>query len=221
MQVNSEVHETPYPFLVSVSFMLCIAMSCRTGRAETRWLCSSGRLSKASHVFMRWKEQCFLDAAEDCGLTIAGFYYVCLNRMTGDVDGALTAIFPDLPGHLTGSDLLRFVLVLCTAVLLSACRHLALNGACTLCPVEQPAHAAAEERHALQQQHAEKPSPVPIDGMSCRGVCGSAQRAQSQAAAACSQPRRARHALIWSVSVPMMSQACGERYGQLQHMIAL
>jgi hypothetical protein len=37
---------------------------------------------------MRWKEQCFLDAGEDCGLTIAGFYYVCMDRRTGSVDGA-------------------------------------------------------------------------------------------------------------------------------------
>ena len=54
----------------------------------TRVACRSGRLASASHVFMRWKEQCFLDAGEDCGLTIAGFYYVCLDRRTGDVDGA-------------------------------------------------------------------------------------------------------------------------------------
>ena len=60
---------------------------------------SSGRLSKASHVFMRWKELCFLDAAEDCGLTIAGFYYVCLDRVTGDVDGADMAIVRSLLAH--------------------------------------------------------------------------------------------------------------------------
>ena len=41
---------------------------------------------------MRWKEQEFAKSDEDCGLTIAGFYYICLCRQTGDVEGT----FPDI-----------------------------------------------------------------------------------------------------------------------------
>ena len=56
------------------------------------WGCHrSGQLQSADHVFMRWKEQCFVNASEDCGLTIAGFYYVCLSRQTGDVEGVMPA----------------------------------------------------------------------------------------------------------------------------------
>jgi hypothetical protein len=36
---------------------------------------------------MRWKEQYFVNPASDCGLTIAGFYYVALCRRTGRVRG--------------------------------------------------------------------------------------------------------------------------------------
>jgi hypothetical protein len=39
------------------------------------------------HVFMRWKETAFLNCGPDCGLTIAGFYYVCLSRADGAVSG--------------------------------------------------------------------------------------------------------------------------------------
>ncbi len=46
-----------------------------------------GYLRDYSHIYMRWKEQCFLNAGEDCGLTIAGFYYVCMCRKTGEVQG--------------------------------------------------------------------------------------------------------------------------------------
>ena len=35
----------------------------------------------------RWKETSFLNVGADCGLTIAGFYYVCLNRQSGSVSG--------------------------------------------------------------------------------------------------------------------------------------
>eukprot|EP00735_Rhodelphis_limneticus_P014952 TRINITY_DN906_c0_g1::TRINITY_DN906_c0_g1_i1::g.15952::m.15952 TRINITY_DN906_c0_g1::TRINITY_DN906_c0_g1_i1::g.15952 ORF type:complete len:198 (+),score=1.65,sp/Q9CPY6/GID4_MOUSE/35.68/4e-29,Vac_ImportDeg/PF09783.4/1.4e-48 TRINITY_DN906_c0_g1_i1:100-693(+) len=44
-------------------------------------------LSSCDHVFMRWKEKFFVNAGPDCGLTIAGFYYVCLERKTGKIDG--------------------------------------------------------------------------------------------------------------------------------------
>ncbi|KAK9829261.1 hypothetical protein WJX72_004841 [[Myrmecia] bisecta] len=51
---------------------------------------SGGRSSKLrdnGFVFMRWKEKQFLNAGDDCGLTIAGFYYICLNRQTGSIEG--------------------------------------------------------------------------------------------------------------------------------------
>ena len=38
---------------------------------------------------MRWKEQAFAKSGDDCGLTIAGFYYICLCRQTGDVEGEI------------------------------------------------------------------------------------------------------------------------------------
>jgi hypothetical protein len=40
-----------------------------------------------SHVFMRWKEVCFVNVGPDCGLTIAGFYYICLSRYDGVIQG--------------------------------------------------------------------------------------------------------------------------------------
>lgn len=40
------------------------------------------------YIFMRWKEQFFVNmAAQDSGLTIAGFYYVCLRRKDGHIQG--------------------------------------------------------------------------------------------------------------------------------------
>lgn len=41
-------------------------------------------LGDSDTVFMRWKEQFFVSGGE-CRLTIAGFYYVALNRLTGDI----------------------------------------------------------------------------------------------------------------------------------------
>lgn len=42
-------------------------------------------MSNQRYVFMRWKEQFFVNCdAEDCGLTIQGFYYLCLDTHTGD-----------------------------------------------------------------------------------------------------------------------------------------
>ncbi|ORX83557.1 hypothetical protein K493DRAFT_320244, partial [Basidiobolus meristosporus CBS 931.73] len=40
------------------------------------------------YVFMRWKERFFVNvSAQDSGLTIAGFYYVCLRRSDGLIEG--------------------------------------------------------------------------------------------------------------------------------------
>ena len=37
---------------------------------------------------MRWKEKLFVNVQEtNCGLTIAGFYYTCLDRANGTIDG--------------------------------------------------------------------------------------------------------------------------------------
>ena len=41
-------------------------------------------LSDCGVVFMRWKEEFFVTGGE-CRLTIAGFYYCCLDRATGDI----------------------------------------------------------------------------------------------------------------------------------------
>ncbi|KAJ2851555.1 hypothetical protein IWW36_001039 [Coemansia brasiliensis] len=40
------------------------------------------------YLFMRWKEVSFVNAEpSETGLTIEGFYYVCMNRKTGAIDG--------------------------------------------------------------------------------------------------------------------------------------
>ena len=44
-------------------------------------------MSQSRYVFMRWKEQFFVNVGADCGLTIAGFYYVCFDRQLGTVEG--------------------------------------------------------------------------------------------------------------------------------------
>lgn len=44
-------------------------------------------MSQSRYVFMRWKEQFFVNVGTDCGLTIAGFYYVCFDRQIGTVEG--------------------------------------------------------------------------------------------------------------------------------------
>lgn len=56
-------------------------------------LLSRSFLNSLSHeyILMRWKEKCFVDKAEEegegCGLTISGFYYVCVRRGDGRVEG--------------------------------------------------------------------------------------------------------------------------------------
>merc|ERR1712100_56119 len=39
------------------------------------------------YLFMRWKEQFFVNVSTECGLTIAGFYYVCFDRQQGNIEG--------------------------------------------------------------------------------------------------------------------------------------
>ncbi|KAL6777330.1 hypothetical protein ACKKBF_B21100 [Auxenochlorella protothecoides x Auxenochlorella symbiontica] len=52
-------------------------------------MASGGRhsgLARHRHVYMRWKERFFVEGCE-CRLTIAGFYYLCLDRITGAIEG--------------------------------------------------------------------------------------------------------------------------------------
>ncbi|CDF39744.1 unnamed protein product [Chondrus crispus] len=44
-------------------------------------------LATCRYIFMRWKEVFFVSPGEDCGLTIAGFYYICMDRFTGSMLG--------------------------------------------------------------------------------------------------------------------------------------
>uniref|UniRef100_A0A453DWX6 Glucose-induced degradation protein 4 homolog n=2 Tax=Aegilops tauschii subsp. strangulata TaxID=200361 RepID=A0A453DWX6_AEGTS len=44
-------------------------------------------LSNYPYIFMRWKEQYFVNVGVDCGLTIAGFYYVCFSCSDGSISG--------------------------------------------------------------------------------------------------------------------------------------
>ncbi|KAG2690616.1 hypothetical protein I3843_09G191700 [Carya illinoinensis] len=44
-------------------------------------------LSNHPYIFMRWKEQNFVNVGTDCGLTIAGFYYVCFSCSDGSISG--------------------------------------------------------------------------------------------------------------------------------------
>ncbi|KAL9264867.1 Glucose-induced degradation protein 4-like protein [Drosera capensis] len=38
-------------------------------------------------AWQRWKEQYFVNVGADCGLTIAGFYYVCFSCSDGSING--------------------------------------------------------------------------------------------------------------------------------------
>lgn len=44
-------------------------------------------LSQRRHIFMRWKEIFFVSPENECNLTIAGFYYCCMDRHTGSIAG--------------------------------------------------------------------------------------------------------------------------------------
>ncbi|WMV52266.1 hypothetical protein MTR67_045651 [Solanum verrucosum] len=44
-------------------------------------------LNNYPYIFMRWKEQYFVNVGTDCGLTIAGFYYVCFSSSDGSING--------------------------------------------------------------------------------------------------------------------------------------
>ncbi|GKB73649.1 glucose-induced degradation protein 4 [Tanacetum coccineum] len=46
-----------------------------------------GDLFLLSPVMQRWKEQYFVNIGSDCGLIIAGFYYVCFSCVDGSING--------------------------------------------------------------------------------------------------------------------------------------
>ncbi len=46
-------------------------------------------LEQHPYIYMRWKERFFVNVGCDCGLTIAGFYYVQLSRKDGSIKGEL------------------------------------------------------------------------------------------------------------------------------------
>ncbi|KAK2077106.1 hypothetical protein QBZ16_004740 [Prototheca wickerhamii] len=45
-----------------------------------------GGLARHRHLYMRWKELFFIEGCES-RLTIAGFYYLCLDRVSGAIEG--------------------------------------------------------------------------------------------------------------------------------------
>lgn len=47
----------------------------------------SVNLTSHPYIFMRWKEKFFVNVSADCGLTIAGFYYICYSRADGSIQG--------------------------------------------------------------------------------------------------------------------------------------
>ena len=60
----------------------CKTEKLRDGRSV--WYASQHLdLQNFPYVFMRWKEKCFINVGPDCGLTIAGFYYVCFSKLDG------------------------------------------------------------------------------------------------------------------------------------------
>eukprot|EP00127_Corallochytrium_limacisporum_P006355 Clim_evm66s225 gene=Clim_evmTU66s225 len=44
-------------------------------------------MDNCPYIYMRWKEKYFVDCHEECNLTIAGFYYICFHRRTGQITG--------------------------------------------------------------------------------------------------------------------------------------
>jgi len=44
-------------------------------------------LAACPHVFMRWKEKMFIKEGGESRITIAGFYYICFDRVEGTIDG--------------------------------------------------------------------------------------------------------------------------------------
>jgi len=47
----------------------------------------AGTLQAAPALFMRWKEIYFVSTQPGSGLTIDGFYYICLDKQSGALDG--------------------------------------------------------------------------------------------------------------------------------------
>ena len=50
--------------------------------------CRCYKLHENPFIFMRWKEMFFMGNKQvNSNLTIAGFYYICLCRSTGKIEG--------------------------------------------------------------------------------------------------------------------------------------
>lgn len=72
----------------------CDGESASLALRERYWLMVWGRgcgrarsLRDHPYIFMRWKELFFVNCSDEGSLTIAGFYYICLGRKTGRVNG--------------------------------------------------------------------------------------------------------------------------------------
>jgi hypothetical protein len=66
--------------------LCCVSHYCRSAVVQHSGRC--GQLEQHPVIYMRWKEQFFVHSCQqDCGLTIAGFYYVALHRQTGQLKG--------------------------------------------------------------------------------------------------------------------------------------
>ncbi|KAJ2866318.1 hypothetical protein GGH94_001595 [Coemansia aciculifera] len=63
----------------SADAFLCKWPSLLCGRRMPRLL--------EDNIYMRWKEESFVDRSPDAGLTIDGFYYICMNRKSGVIEG--------------------------------------------------------------------------------------------------------------------------------------
>eukprot|EP00879_Flechtneria_rotunda_P014555 GHRR01015210.1.p1 GENE.GHRR01015210.1~~GHRR01015210.1.p1 ORF type:complete len:507 (+),score=214.38 GHRR01015210.1:231-1751(+) len=59
--------------------------SIRLAVADNNGRC--GQLERHPYIYMRWKEQFFVTNHQDCSLTIAGFYYMAMERRTGQLQG--------------------------------------------------------------------------------------------------------------------------------------
>lgn len=88
----------PYIFMVKRHlklennvFMNWFLDSLPYGRVWLGVLCDSVVCRKWAYIWpfwlQRWKEKFFVNVGTDCGLTIAGFYYVCFSRSDGSVNG--------------------------------------------------------------------------------------------------------------------------------------
>ncbi|GLC50717.1 hypothetical protein PLESTB_000411700 [Pleodorina starrii] len=65
----------------------CLGFSGSLRAAVQRHSGRAPELGSCQYLFMRWKECFFVDVPQDCPLTITGFYYLSLDRLTGSIGG--------------------------------------------------------------------------------------------------------------------------------------